>query len=134
MQQVYAARDVMDAHFVQGLLAEAGIEAVVEGDLLPEPTGVALPTVWVRDRDVSAAEPIIEEYVQREATRQDEPEAEATVRTVWTCPTCGEQIEEQFTNCWKCGAARPGTEGPTAGPPADPPLKESTPPPLPPTI
>ena len=33
---------------------------------------------------------------------------------MWTCPKCGEQIEDQFTSCWKCAA----------------PLKESAPKPL----
>ncbi len=23
---------------------------------------------------------------------------------MWTCPKCGEQIEDQFTSCWKCAA------------------------------
>ncbi|MHC4331384.1 MAG: DUF7577 domain-containing protein, partial [Planctomycetota bacterium] len=26
--------------------------------------------------------------------------------TPWTCPNCGEEVEAQFTNCWKCGANR----------------------------
>jgi rubrerythrin len=105
MKQVYSARDPMDARFVQGLLNREGIEAAVEGEELPEPTGVALPTVWVRDQDVAQAEPIIEEYRQREATRAQTPEP---ARATWTCPACGEIVEDQFTNCWKCGTARPG--------------------------
>jgi hypothetical protein len=24
----------------------------------------------------------------------------------WSCPRCGEQLEGQFTSCWKCGADR----------------------------
>ena len=23
---------------------------------------------------------------------------------MWTCPKCGEQIEDQFDSCWKCAA------------------------------
>jgi rubrerythrin len=25
----------------------------------------------------------------------------------WRCPQCGEQLEGQFTACWKCGALKP---------------------------
>ena len=25
----------------------------------------------------------------------------------WTCAHCGENLEGQFTECWKCGATRP---------------------------
>ncbi|MFN7887314.1 MAG: DUF2007 domain-containing protein [Betaproteobacteria bacterium] len=25
----------------------------------------------------------------------------------WTCAACGEVLEAQFGQCWKCGAARP---------------------------
>src|ERR1017187_6940051 len=24
---------------------------------------------------------------------------------MWTCPKCGEQIEDQFDSCWKCAAS-----------------------------
>lgn len=97
----------MDARFVQGLLGREGIEADVEGEDLPEPTGTALPTVWVRDEDVARAEPIVQEYRRREVARHQAPE---TARETWTCPRCGEIVEEQFTNCWNCGSAKPGTE------------------------
>ncbi len=29
---------------------------------------------------------------------------------MWTCPKCGEQIEDQFTSCWKCALALGATE------------------------
>lgn len=25
----------------------------------------------------------------------------------WSCPSCGEQLEVQFSECWSCGAAKP---------------------------
>ena len=27
---------------------------------------------------------------------------------MWKCPSCGEQLEEQFDTCWKCGTNRDG--------------------------
>ena len=31
-----------------------------------------------------------------------------TPQTVWQCPTCDEQHEDQFDTCWKCGTNRIG--------------------------
>ena len=28
---------------------------------------------------------------------------------VWKCPKCGEEIEETFDTCWRCGTSRGGT-------------------------
>lgn len=117
MRHVYTARDAMDAHFVKGLLAQEGIPAVVQGEALQEAWGnlpltpESLPSVWVAEADVAAATPVIEEYKRRD-------EADATVdepppRPTWTCPQCGEKVEEQFTQCWHCGHQRPAA-GPTA--------------------
>ncbi len=65
MRNVYTAQTPAEAHLVAGMLEEAGIEAVVEGDLL---TGArfgigmdasTLPTVAVRDEDVTRASQIL---------------------------------------------------------------------------
>ncbi len=31
--------------------------------------------------------------------------ASAVPGVPWTCNGCGEQLEPQFTHCWRCGAA-----------------------------
>ena len=114
MQHVYTARDEMDANFVQGLLRQEGIQAVVQGQSLGTAWGTlplsaeSLPTVWVEDKDVERARPIIEAYRQTDRANADEAVAEAP-RATWTCPQCGEKVEEQFTQCWKCGHNRPAS-------------------------
>ena len=30
---------------------------------------------------------------------------------MWTCPDCGESIENEFDACWNCGAERDGASG-----------------------
>lgn len=111
MQQVYSALNEMDAHFLKGLLSEAGIEAVVEGEPLEQVWGTlplsktSVPSVWVQDGDVARATPIVEEYNRRHIENQ-EAGADA-LRPTWTCPRCGEKVEEQFTQCWHCGTMRP---------------------------
>jgi hypothetical protein len=48
--------------------------------------------VWVaEDADVARAEQLLREGVKA----QGEP---------WTCPRCGERLEPQFTQCWRCGS------------------------------
>lgn len=32
---------------------------------------------------------------------------------MWACSHCGEELEEQFESCWKCGASRDGAIDPT---------------------
>src|SRR4051794_20929617 len=125
MQHVYTARDSMDVHFVKGLLEQEGITAVIQGEALQDAWGglplstESLPSIWVEDSDVERARPIIEEYKRRdEADAESEVEYDGTKdlhasRPTWTCANCGEKVEEQFTQCWHCGHARP-TGGPGA--------------------
>jgi hypothetical protein len=116
MQHVYTARDEMDASFVQGLLKQEGIEAVIQGQALGEvwanlPLGnESLPTVWVEDADVERARPVVEAYRQTDRANADEAVAERP-RSTWTCSQCGEKVEEQFTQCWHCGHNRPPGDG-----------------------
>jgi predicted RNA-binding Zn-ribbon protein involved in translation (DUF1610 family) len=111
MQHIYTARDEMDASFVQGLLRQEGIEAVVQGQALGTAwanlplSDESVPSVWVEDRDVERARPIIEAYRRTDEANADEAVDQA--RATWTCPNCGERVEEQFTRCWKCGHNRP---------------------------
>jgi hypothetical protein len=108
MKQVYSALNEMDAHFLRGLLYEAGIEAMVQGEALEQVWGnlplssASVPTVWVQDGDVARAMPIVEEYNRRHIENQETGEAP---RPTWTCPRCGEKVEDQFTQCWHCGTS-----------------------------
>ena len=113
MQQIYTARDEMDAHFLQGLLEQEGIESVIQGEALEGAWGTlaisskSLPGVWVNEAEVARARPIVEEYQRREeANAGKEPEARVAGVT-WKCPKCGEEVEDQFDQCWNCGSEKP---------------------------
>ena len=116
MQQIFTARNEMEAHFVQGLLEQEGITSVIEGEALEGAWGnlpltdKALPGIWVNEADLARATPIIEEYKLREQRNADAPAVAEAARPTWKCPKCGEEVENQFDECWNCGAARPGTE------------------------
>lgn len=97
--RVAGAENPVEASFLGGLLEAAGIEvrlrrmelwtAAVEIYFVED----ARPSVWVKKRDAERAREVL-----RERGRSD--------RTDWTCPGCGEQLEGQFTACWRCGRAR----------------------------
>jgi len=93
--------EALDAHALRSLLAQEGIEAVVlnqtpagaGGDI---PFVVAWPELWIaNEEDEPAARAIAERYLaQREHKVENRPP--------WKCPRCGEMIEGQFTDCWRC--------------------------------
>jgi len=110
--QVYIARDSMEAHFLRGVLAEEGIAATVMGENLATARGRlpmtpdTLPSVWVAHDEAPRASQIVEGFV---ATSRDADagNAPAASKAKWTCPTCGELVEPQFTDCWNCQTPRP---------------------------
>ena len=108
MKQVFVAQHPTEAHLVQGLLEANGIVAEVHGESLFSARGEApatpdtLPSVWVLDDgQASSAEVFLAQYGSRE-------DPGTTNGATWACPACGERIEFQFTECWHCGASRPG--------------------------
>ena len=116
MQLIYSARDAMEAHFLQGLLEQEGINSVIQGEALEGAwanlpiTTNALPGVWVNEEDVPRARPIADEYELREIkSRSSAQEEDKPAGPTWKCSKCGEEVEDQFDECWKCGAERPET-------------------------
>ena len=108
MKQVFVAQHPTEAHLVQGLLEANGIVAVVHGESLFSARGEApatpdtLPSVWVLDdAQAPGAEVVLAEYGSQE-------DPGTTHGATWACPACGKPIEFQFTECWHCGASRPG--------------------------
>ena len=110
LRKLYTAIGPMDAHFLRNLLEQQGIEATVMGESLAAARGDlpltpdTLPSVWVYEEDMERALPVAQEYILRHV-RQDEPRPLAS--EPWKCPSCGESIEPQFDECWKCGHQRP---------------------------
>jgi hypothetical protein len=107
VKQVFVAQHPTEAHLVQGVLEANGIAAEVHGESLFGARGEApvtpdtLPSVWVLDdSQASSARAVLAAYESRV-----DPGAGAGVG--WGCPGCGEQIEPQFTECWRCGTGRP---------------------------
>ena len=106
MKQVFVAQHPTEAHFVKGLLEADGIPAEVHGESLFGARGEApvtpdtLPSVWVNESDTSGALQVLADYGRRATPA-------AAAANTWRCPSCGESVEPQFTECWRCGASRP---------------------------
>lgn len=107
MKKVFIAKHPTEAHLVRGVLEAEGIQAEVQGESLFGSRGGApvtadtLPTVWVlADEDESRAAEVLADF-----GKWDVP---ADARgAAWACPSCGERVEVQFQQCWRCGAERP---------------------------
>ena len=104
LKKVYAARGLGDAHVLCGILESNGIRAVLRGDEFMPLQGGGLfcpetrPSVWVLEDEYSERS-----RPERQGSSQDEEKPEK----VWVCLSCGEEIEKQFSDCWKCGSGRP---------------------------
>ncbi len=84
--KVYALRIMLGSH---------GIHTIVKNEMPTRAHIAQSPSVWVPDEDYEKAMELVRAL---ESPLPDLPE--------WRCPSCGEQIEDQFTQCWNCGAER----------------------------
>jgi hypothetical protein len=101
MKLVYRAASLVQVAHARNVLISAGIECELRNQYLAGALGdlpmlETWPQLWVDDALESAAKRAL-------ATA-----AAASKGPPWTCWQCGEQLEAQFTSCWRCGAAFPG--------------------------
>ncbi len=103
MRQLHAARHAVEAHLIRGFLDSHGIAAEVRGEFLTSGWGelpVDVCSVWVmNDAQFEAANELLVKFLKGSYARQFSGEH-------WSCPRCGEKLEGQFTQCWKCGASK----------------------------
>ncbi len=104
MKPLHTARHAAEAHLIRGYLESQGINALVRGEHLLGGIGelpADLCKVWViADSDFEPAAALLRQFLQGEAAR-------VYAHQRWRCAPCGEDIEGQFTHCWRCGDARP---------------------------
>ena len=100
VKKLCRAANLPEAHLLRGLLAQAGIEALVfnenaQGGVGQLPFTEAWPEVWLaEDRDLARARDIVQAFEGRSAIAAD-------VR----CPSCAEDNPGSFQSCWSCGAS-----------------------------
>ena len=100
--EVYRAKNSPQAHMLKAALEEAGISAVVEGDLLQGALGevplgwTSSPRVLVESADVPKALEIIR---QSETARTEARQSHHQVM----CLSCGTPLDEDEDTCPECG-------------------------------
>ena len=94
MKRVFGSFNQTVVYHARNLLESQGIEVIVRNAALSSALGELPATeteVWVlNDDDLERARAVLRQNISG-------PE--------WTC-VCGEKLGAQFTQCWKCGAAR----------------------------
>jgi len=103
MKQLHSARHAPEAHLIRGFLESNGIAAVVRGEYLTSGWGelpVDVCSVWVTDdAQYDRAHGLLVAFLNGDFAHEFRDQR-------WRCPQCGEQLEGQFTACWKCGTTR----------------------------
>jgi hypothetical protein len=105
MRKVHTAESMVEIAHLRNLLESEGIACVVCNERLAGALGEipfveCWPELWVRQPgEALRARGLIDEALQPVETTES-----------WLCPGCGEQIEAQFAQCWRC-AGVPATQG-----------------------
>lgn len=106
MQKVHAAESILLIAHLRNVLESAGIRCLLRNERLGSVLGEipfleCWPELWVeRDGDAARARQLIREHLQPPAHRGPD----------WTCPACGERLEAQFAECWRCADLSPEVE------------------------
>lgn len=103
MKPLHNASHAAEAHLIRGYLESQGIEVIIRGEFLASGIG-DLPAdvckVWVvNDDDFAHADSLVRQFLQGGVAREH-------THAPWRCGFCHEDIEGQFTACWKCGNVR----------------------------
>jgi hypothetical protein len=95
---VFSSFNQTAVYHARNLLENEGVATQMRNTILSSAMGELPPAecqaeLWVQDEDAQAATAIL----QRRVSGPD-----------WACGACGETSAAQFTQCWRCGADRPG--------------------------
>ncbi len=106
MKKVYCAKDPLMIGHLRNVLGTYGIACVTKNLDLSTAAGElppidCWPELWVDDEQLVRARTILKKTMA----------PLKSVKKPWTCGACAEEIEGQFTECWKCGRSR--SHGPT---------------------
>jgi hypothetical protein len=98
MKRVFRAATLLQVAHARNVLLAAGIQCELRNQYLAGAMGElpmmeTWPQLFVDDPD--------EQYALSALARAAAPSG-----SPWICEGCGEQLEAQFTSCWRCGHAR----------------------------
>ncbi len=94
-KKLLTSADRTEIGFYQGVLESEGIQCLVKNEFLAGamgelPVNETWPELWVEELELSRANLILEDL---KPTKGGD---------AWQCQNCGEWIEAQFSDCWRC--------------------------------
>ncbi len=98
LERVHIVSDPLIAGHIEAVLSSRGIHCFIRNRHLVGGAGEippleAWPEVWVDREDAEIARRMIDEVTS----------PHSPVPPGWICSQCGERIEGQFAECWRCG-------------------------------
>jgi ribosomal protein S14 len=102
MKKVYSAKDPLMVGHLKNVLTTFEIRCVTRNLDLSSAAGElppidCWPELWVvNDEELAEAKTILKKTLA----------PLESVKKSWRCRDCGENIEGQFSECWKCGRSR----------------------------
>lgn len=105
MKKVYSAKDPLMVSHLKNVLSTFEIRSVTRNLDLSSAAGElppidCWPELWVvHDEELAEARAILKKTLA----------PLESVKKPWRCRGCGEEIEGQFSECWKCGRSREQT-------------------------
>ena len=102
MRKVYTSSDLNLVQYAKSVLEGHKIKSVILREQLAGVVGGIAPLdawteLWVHDAShIDEARQLIESAMKKTEIQQQP----------WHCRGCGESIEAQFTQCWKCETER----------------------------
>ena len=102
MKKLYVSQSLIDVESRKELLDQAEIPCTIKNqrsNMLggEVPFVEVFPELWVlQDEDFEQAQKLLKDW----------EEAPPLDNTAWTCPSCGEVHQKEFTTCWKCNQER----------------------------
>jgi len=102
MKKVYSAKDPLMVGHLKNVLTTFEIRCVTRNLDLSSAAGElppidCWPELWiVHDEELAEAKAILKKTLA----------PLESVKKPWRCRDCGENIEGQFSECWKCGRSR----------------------------
>ncbi len=105
MHKIFTADNFVQLDQLRALLLENGIDCMHKGEssIGSGAAGGEVPPIAIKNElhvfeesDVEPAKALIIDFLTAHNDRSD-----------WICPKCGEKIEKEFSDCWKCSVDEP---------------------------
>jgi hypothetical protein len=104
MKRIFSSQNPMIIYHMKNLLELEGIQAIIRNENLTAALGEIPVTecwveLWILDET--------RETEARDLIRSEKLSEDHISRWPWKCTKCGEEVEGQFTDCWRCGEPGP---------------------------